>query len=235
MMNILAIFAHPDDEAYGPGATLARYALTGHRVSLVTLTRGEAGSLGICKELPAPEVAEMRSRELHCAVKALHLHSLKIYDLPDKGLQHYPEEKGMEIVRGEIAAHRPDILLTFHPGGISGHSDHIAVTRWCEKTVLSLDAPPRLFYYGVSPEMAERIKPYRKIIPFENGEITHVIDAREYFPYKLAAIQCHVSQLEFWESFQKNGAGEHFFGGEECFSRALPRHHTNGVLKDLAL
>lgn len=235
-MNILAIFAHPDDEAYGPGATLARYALTGHRVSLVTLTRGEAGSLGICKELPPAEVAEMRSQELRCAAKALHLHSLKIYDLPDKGLQNYPEEKGTEIVRGEIATHQPDILITFHPGGISGHSDHIAVTRWCQNALRTLNAPPRLFYYGVSPEMAENLKPYRKIIPFEKGEITHVIDAREYFPYKRAAIQCHGSQLEFWETFQKNGVEEHFFGAEECFCQALPRlHATNGMLNDLAL
>jgi len=128
-MNILAVFAHPDDETYGPAATLARYALSGQRVSLVTMTRGEAGSLGICKDMDPKDIAAMRSAELKCAAKALHIQHQKIYDLPDKGLTDYPPEKGVGIIRQEINTHQPDIVITFHNKGISGHPDHIDPCR----------------------------------------------------------------------------------------------------------
>ena len=43
--TMMAVFAHPDDEAFGTGGTLARYAAEGVDVYLVTATRGEAGQM----------------------------------------------------------------------------------------------------------------------------------------------------------------------------------------------
>lgn len=232
-MKLLAIFAHPDDEAYGPGATLARYAVTGHEVALVTLTRGEAGSMGICKTLSPEEVAEMRTRELKCAAKALKLSYLNIYDLPDKALENYPAEKGIEIVKQEIESLQPHVVITFHPRGISGHPDHITVSNWCRNAIQQISNPPHFFYYGISPEQAEKIKPYRQVIPFAEGEITHIIDASTYFPYKLNAIQCHASQLELWEKFKKIGNGTEYFSKREHFSRAYPPLKVSQPLTDL--
>ena len=42
-LTLMAIFAHPDDEAFGTGGTLAKYAAEGVEVHLVTATLGEAG------------------------------------------------------------------------------------------------------------------------------------------------------------------------------------------------
>jgi LmbE family N-acetylglucosaminyl deacetylase len=234
-MNILAVFAHPDDETYGPAATLVRYALNGHRVSLVTMTRGEAGSLGICKDMDPKDVAEMRSAELKCAAKVLHIQDQKIYDLPDKGLTEYPLEKGIEIVRREINTHQPDILMTFHDKGISGHPDHIAVSKWCYRAVQSLPEPPRLIYFGITNGFANQIKENRKVFPMDDGEITHVLDASEYFSYKLKAIQCHASQLDLWEMFKKWDADKQYFSRKEHFSQVLPVLNGNKVFDDLLL
>jgi LmbE family N-acetylglucosaminyl deacetylase len=234
-MNILAVFAHPDDETYGPAATLARYALSGHRVSLVTMTRGEAGSLGICKDMDPKDVAVMRSAEWKCAAKALHIQQQKLYDLPDKGLTDYPLEKGAEIVRQEIRTHQPDILITFHDKGISGHPDHIAASRWCYQAVQSLAEPPRLIYFGITNGFASQIKENRKVYPMNEGEITHVIDISEYFSYKLKAIQCHASQLELWEMFKKWDADKRYFSRQEHFSQVLPALNGNKVFDDLFL
>ncbi|NIW79676.1 MAG: PIG-L family deacetylase, partial [Calditrichae bacterium] len=114
-MHILAVFAHPDDEAYGPGATLARYAHTGHDVSLITLTHGEDGKLGICKTMKPDEIARMRSEELKCSAKTLGIDYLKIYHFPDRNLMKHPEQEGIEAVAQAIKKLKPDILLTFHP------------------------------------------------------------------------------------------------------------------------
>lgn len=234
-MNILAVFAHPDDETYGPAATLALYALSGHRVSLATMTRGEAGSLGVCKDMHPKDIAKMRSAELKCAAKALHIQHLKIYDLPDKGLADYPLEKGVEIVRQEIKTHQPDILITFHDKGISGHPDHIAVSKWCYQAVQSLPQPPRLIYFGITRSYAKKIKENRKIFPMDDREITHVLDASEYFSYRLKAIQCHASQLELWERFQKWDADNQYSSRQEHFSQVLPALNNNKIFDDLLL
>src|SRR4030042_3662876 len=130
-MKILAVFAPPDDEAFGPAGTLSRYALTGHAVRLVTMTRGEAGTLGPAQDLTREELGRLRSGELRCSAAALHLSELLIHDCPEGKIHELPAEEGVNILRREIESWRPDILITFHSGGISGHPDHQAVARWC--------------------------------------------------------------------------------------------------------
>lgn len=227
VFNILACFAHPDDEAYGPGATLARYALAGHRVGLVTMTRGEAGSLGICKTMTRPDIAAMRTAELQCAAGALHISDLKIYDLPDKALKEIPLPEGAAIVAREVERFKADILITFHDRGISGHPDHIAVNHWCREAVIASRRPVRLLAYGVSRKQAMAIAHLRKVIPFDDNEITHVLSAQEFFEYKRRAINCHQSQLDLWNSINSLNQGEKYFGSQEVFSQVIPAM-TNG-------
>ena len=42
---LLAVFAHPDDESFGPGGTLARYAAEGVQVYYLCATRGDVGEV----------------------------------------------------------------------------------------------------------------------------------------------------------------------------------------------
>jgi hypothetical protein len=65
-LSLLAVFAHPDDETFRPGGTLALLARHGVRVEVLTFTHGEAGSCGdppLCTsaELPAVREHELRS------------------------------------------------------------------------------------------------------------------------------------------------------------------------------
>jgi LmbE family N-acetylglucosaminyl deacetylase len=41
--SLLVILAHPDDESFAIGGTLAKYAAAGARITLICATRGEAG------------------------------------------------------------------------------------------------------------------------------------------------------------------------------------------------
>ena len=84
MVNrILGVFAHPDDESFGPGGTLAKYASNNTMIKIVTLTRGEAGTLGISKHLCQQELAYRRENELRCAAKFLNIHDVSVYQFPD--------------------------------------------------------------------------------------------------------------------------------------------------------
>jgi LmbE family N-acetylglucosaminyl deacetylase len=220
-MRILAVFAHPDDEAFGPAGTLARYAQTGHTVRLVTMTRGEAGSLGPARHLTRPELARLRSQELRCSADALRLSGLNICHLPDGKLAELPEGQGLAIVRHEIETFLPDAMITFHSAGISGHPDHRTVARWCLQAVAEQARPPRLFAYGISSEQARRVG-HRKVTPIPDDEITHVIDVSGYLEYKFDAIRCHQSQSEAWERMKAIEGGIESYLRNEHFSQVWP-------------
>lgn len=220
-MRILAVFAHPDDEAFGPAGTLSRYSLTGHTVRLVTLTHGEAGTLGPAKHLTRPELARLRAAELRCSAQALHLSEQAIYDLPDGKLAQLPDERGLGIIRAEFEQFRPEAVITFHAAGISGHPDHQTAARWSLLAVRDCAAPVRLFAYGISEAQASRIN-HRRLTPIPAAELTHTIDVSQYLDSKIKAIQCHRSQAEGWERMKSIAGGLEEFLHHEHFSQVWP-------------
>jgi len=113
--TILVILAHPDDEAFGTGGTLSRYAAEGHDVYLVTATRGEAGEIAEPDLATKANLPDVRERELRCACEVYGIHEPillnyvdgeKAYILAPKGLK-----VGDQIVAGEKADIRPGNAL----------------------------------------------------------------------------------------------------------------------------
>lgn len=130
---LVFVGAHPDDETFGPGGTLARYAAEGVRVVYACATRGEAGS-------PEPEeLGGRRWAELLSAAKALKLDAVKFLGYRDSGMPGWPENRHpralmaapLEDVTREVVAvirnERPQVLITFDPIGGYHHPDHIAI------------------------------------------------------------------------------------------------------------
>jgi len=228
MSRLLAIFAHPDDESFGPAGTLARSAAENHDTGLVTLTRGEAGSLGISKNYPPPELAQKRSEELHCAAQKLGISYLKIYDLPDKNLIQVSIEDGLSIIQKEIVLFVPDAIITFHENGISGHPDHKRVTQWVRAAVDGMENPPVLFYFGILESHA-RMVPERKLFAIPKNDVTHCIDVGRYLEQKKAAIECHQTQNELWKIFQKLPVSYEEYSRWEYFMQVRPLPHDREV------
>ena len=141
MRTLLAVFAHPDDESFGPGGTLARYAAEGVSVHLVCATRGGAGVNALAEIDEIPDLARRRELELQCAASALNLASVEILGYRDSGMagaeaNSHPEalarariEDVSERVAKAMDRCRPQLVLTHGPGGGYGHPDHIAVHR----------------------------------------------------------------------------------------------------------
>ncbi|MGH2569738.1 MAG: PIG-L deacetylase family protein, partial [bacterium] len=87
--TILGVFAHPDDESMGPGATFAKYAAAGHRVAFVTVTDGGAGRH--FEERPSDDAGrraleEVRRGETIAAAKVLGAEPLRFLGWPDRGI-----------------------------------------------------------------------------------------------------------------------------------------------------
>lgn len=139
--TLLAIFAHPDDETFGPGGTLAKYAAEGVAVHLVCATRGEVGEsdlddLGDCEDL-----ACQREQELHCAADVLGLTEVHFLGYQDSGMAGSPANEhpralvqaDPDVLAEQVADFmrrlQPQVVLTFDPYGAYGHPDHIAIYR----------------------------------------------------------------------------------------------------------
>jgi len=223
-MKMLFVFAHPDDESYGPSGTMSLYAHEGAEIHLVTLTRGESGKLGICKTLSKPEVAELRTKELRCAARMLQVKELIIGDFPDGGLQDIPDSKGIEFVSLAMSNINPDAAITFHKEGITGHADHKIVSRWVTSAVKVNSSQTKLFHFGLTEKQAQKITD-RKMHPIPESEITHQIDVSAYIEQKKKAVKCHDSQLEIFERMQRLDGGFEQFHQIESFAQILPEQN----------
>src|SRR5512133_1188251 len=82
-LNVLAFFAHPDDETMLCGGTLALLASQGASVHVLIATRGEGGELGQPPVCEREQLGQVREQELRCAVQALGAASLTLMDYID--------------------------------------------------------------------------------------------------------------------------------------------------------
>ena len=226
--TLLCVFAHPDDETYGPGGTIARAAIEGVRVHLLLFTCGEAGSIGISKELPDEELCRRRRIEAGRACVALGIAGHRIIGLPDKRVSETPLETGALLVLEEMRAVRPDVVLTFHRLGVSGHPDHLAVTRFTSEAfrLAGEDGPRKLYEWGI-PRSKTPLYRGRRLVPLEDDEITTVVSVPpEAMERKLEAIRRHETQIEFYEELVRLFGDYRAATSEECFvlrETRLPR------------
>jgi LmbE family N-acetylglucosaminyl deacetylase len=172
--TLLAVLAHPDDESFGMGGTLALYAARGADVYLVCATRGEVGEADEEHLKGFASVAEMREAELRCAAGILGLKGVFFLDYRDSGMpgsaeNQHPEAQirhPVEEVAGRVVKYirelKPDVVLTFDPIGGYHHPDHIhiqqATTLAFEKANQASFHPetgapfePRALYYHIMP------------------------------------------------------------------------------------
>ena len=150
----LAVFAHPDDETWING-TLSKIARKGHPLTVVYATSGEAGSDRSGRGLTGDDLAAEREHEAQQALQALGVSNEPIFlHLPDGELT---DITGLlsEQVETLINDTQADVVLTFGPGGVTGHPDHIAIGA---ATSLAFDrsaTPTLLLNIAITEERAQ--------------------------------------------------------------------------------
>lgn len=165
--TLLSVLAHPDDESFGMGGTLALYAQRGVQVHLVCATRGEAGEMDPDCLDGYNSIAERREAELRCAAEQLGLAEVHFLGYRDSGMAGTPSNQHPECLAAaqleqvaERVAHlirelRPQVVVTFDPIGGYRHPDHIAIHQ---ATVRAFDlAGNPGFVDGLPPFQADKL------------------------------------------------------------------------------
>lgn len=206
VLTLLAVTAHPDDESFLFGGTLALHAEAGGRCGLLCLTDGQAGRRG---ELdPAADLGRVRRQELEEAVGVLGIPHLYTPGLSDGKLDDVGDERGAAIIAAVASDLRADVLLTFGPEGASGHADHRACWRWTRAA-----AGGRRVYAATFPEDAEA-PPGGPPLP-----VTTVVDISPLGDRKRLAFLRHRSQRDHLALFDRLLAQ---LGGREYYHRVQP-------------
>lgn len=223
-LSLLATFAHPDDESFGVGGTLAKYASEGVVVSLLVATDGAAGEISDPSLARPDNLAEVRRRELQCAADTLGVENLRLLGYPDGHLAEVDWQEAEGRIVAIIRELRPDVVITFDPLGVYGHPDHITIHRLtltaCQLAGDSNHYPeqmrtlrphaPRKLYFRAIPRpvmhlMADRIQLTRAGLGLDAIDtdelatpdelVTTVIEVSQYADLKTRAIECHRTQL----------------------------------------
>lgn len=159
-MNILYIFPHPDDESFGPAPAISAQLREGHKVYLLTLTKGEATKqrhkFGYSKE----EMGEVRFREMQCVEKVLGLSGMNVLDLPDSELKWMNPIEIENAIENHIHNLKPDIVVTYAVHGISGFHDHLVTHAVVKRVFCKLKQegsfyPKRLAFYTRQGEVVQ--------------------------------------------------------------------------------
>lgn len=215
--TVVSFHAHPDDEALLTGGTLAKLAAEGHRVVLVTATRGERGLAGRGDGRGA-DLARVRLSELDAAAKALGCARVVCLEYADSGLTADPEDRqafsniDVEPVASRLAeilrAERADVLTVYDRNGGYGHPDHVQVYRVGTRAA-QLAGTPVVLEATVSAPLFQAALKFLRIFghwlgssaPLGTAEvfaaradITHRIDVRQHLAAKRAALAAHASQ-----------------------------------------
>ncbi len=174
--TLLAIMAHPDDESFGMGATLAKYTGEGVDVHLLCATGGENGTVEPEHLDGYESIAELREAELRCAAEKLGLASVTMGGYRDSGmpgsdanlhpgcLLKQPLDYVAEHFVREMRRLRPHVVVTHDPIGNYKHPDHIACNKATVRAFEIADDPvalpetdasawkPQKLYYQTLPK-----------------------------------------------------------------------------------
>ncbi len=198
--SILLVFAHPDDESFGLGGTIAKYTHQGISVDLICATRGEKGTR--VKVPKGIETGVARESELRTAAFILGIRSIYFLDYIDGELDKPGIEKIANKIKKIMQKVKPEVVITFGPDGITGHPDHIAVGKAATRAfdlLKGTPAAPRKLYYVTIPSSEWPDANESGVTTMPDDLITTTIDITGYLEQKIEAISAHRSQQDIYE------------------------------------
>lgn len=173
-LKIVCVGGHPDDPESGCGATLAKFAAAGHAVTIVYLTRGEAGIPGKSNE----EAAAIRSKE---AIAACTLLKAKPVFAGQIDGDTVINNEWVKRIQDLLALEKPDIVFTHWP--IDSHKDHQCASLLTIQSWIRASIKFELYFFEVCAG--------EQTLGFKPTDYVDITDTQEL---KRKAVYCHVSQ-----------------------------------------
>ncbi|WP_026572620.1 bacillithiol biosynthesis deacetylase BshB2 [Bacillus sp. UNC438CL73TsuS30] len=185
--QVLVVFPHPDDEAFGVSGTIATHVENGTPVTYACLTLGEMGrNMGNPLFTNRENLPKIRKEELKNAANALGIQDLRMLGFRDKTVEFEDEEKLTNVISLLIDELNPSLIITFYPG-YSVHPDHEATGAAVVRAVEKIPAAerPKLHCVAFSNNCLEEL-----------GEADIINNISAVADKKLAAMRAHRSQTE---------------------------------------
>jgi N-acetyl-1-D-myo-inositol-2-amino-2-deoxy-alpha-D-glucopyranoside deacetylase len=222
MSTLLLVHAHPDDEAISTGGAMMKARDAGHRVVLVTATRGEVGEIhNMDEQSIRPRLGEVRTKELENASRLLGVNRGEFLGYRDSGMvgtadnenpksfHQAPLGEAAERLAVILREERPEVIVTYAADGTYGHPDHIKAHQVTNAALDILEKEgwrPRKLYYTVIPRSA--MKAFMEQMPEDARRdnigsriqgtpdelITTKVDVSDLVDRKREAFGAHVSQ-----------------------------------------
>jgi LmbE family N-acetylglucosaminyl deacetylase len=204
--KVLVVGAHPDDNDFGAGATVAKAAKQGAEVIYLIATTGQRGS---SDENMTPErLSEIRKKEQEDAAKALGVREVCFLDYVDGEL--IPDIRLKEKIVKSIRRYKPDIVFTMDPSffyyksfGMVNHSDHRAIGEAtldaCYPLARDLMSFPEHAKEGLNPHKVKDLL-LHSFVP-ENANF--YVDVIDTFDMKLKALSLHKTQVGDMQRVEK--------------------------------
>ncbi len=224
MTTLLLVHAHPDDESILTGGVIARARLDGHRVVLITATRGEEGGDRTNNEpVAGTPRAEIRTEELRQACEILGVDRQEFLDYQaadgvdsagqdrSRSFHLAPLNEVAERLSVLLREERPDVIVTYGADGTYGHRDHcrahdatifaldlLAAEGWSPRKVYLHALPRSLVRAIIEAAQAKGIELPREVAHAEgtpDDDITTEVDVFNVLDRKLAACAAHATQM----------------------------------------
>lgn len=190
--KVVCVFAHPDDEAFGPGGTIAKYAKDSE-VYLISATNGNSEERG------GEKLGKTREKELLASAKVLGIKKVFFLGFEDGTLDLNTYHNLADKIRDIIVDIRPETVITFELRGISGHPDHVVVAGATSFVVQKLPFVKNLYYHCLTKDMRKRMgNDYFIFVPpgYSKKDIDKVVDVSSVWETKVKAMRCHKSQIK---------------------------------------
>jgi LmbE family N-acetylglucosaminyl deacetylase len=226
MLRMLAVTAHPDDEAAVFGGSLRLYSDRGVETSVICLTPGQAAS-NRGKARNDHELAALRRKEFAASCEILNVSRAAVLDYPDGQLHRIEMYRVVFDLVLNMREFRPHVVLAMGPeGAITGHTDHSMASvfatlafHWAGRS----NRFPDQLAGGTRPHSAQKLYystapaalPDRQPISFP--PFTARIDISNYLEAKIAAFHAHQTQAPVFPIFD---AHVHELGNPELFHLA---------------
>jgi len=221
--SLLLVHAHPDDETIGTGATMAKYAAEGARVTLVTCTLGELGEIipPDLRHLLPDELGQHRIVELDRACRALGVDDHRFLGGPglyrDSGMMGLPDnddprcfwqanlEEAADALAKIIDEVAASAIVTYNANGSYGHPDHIQAHRVTQRAHELTGGTAKLYATAMPrsvlakavelPEDSWFVKRRDLSVAVPDDQVTTEIDAAAYLDAKRNAMRAHETQI----------------------------------------
>lgn len=195
--QVLVVFPHPDDEAFGAAGIMTKFIKEGIPVTYACATLGEMGrNMGNPFFATRETLPEVRKKELLNACKTMGVEDLRMLGFRDKTLEFEDPELLVSSISKLIDELLPSSIITFYPGhGI--HPDHDACAQAVVESVkrIAPDKRPTVYGLPITPDREEVL-----------GKPDKVVDVTDVMETKIKTIEAHRSQTEAMVPRLKDGS-----------------------------